>query len=757
MLLLLSFLCFAGVVASTVEPGGIDWRAVAILVGPVLAALITGAFAIFVARIKRNKVAKDHAEEEAGLPAASSIPSGPSRAADADLNSITNITISSRGENFVGREDALKELHQQLTRPGKVSAITGRGKVDAMHGAGGIGKTQLAVEYAMRYRAHYTARLLVTASSPEQLEEQLAQLVEILVPEATDEQKQNPARSCELVLHWFHQKNGWLLILDNVDTPPALKAVQRVLPRLERGRVLVTSRLDTWPREFEPMPIGLLSKESAASFLLHRTDSKRRRPHDRKDRKDEQAQAEEIAERVDGLALSLEQAAAQINEQHLSLAEYLAKWDKANKAKGDEMMSFVPENSEFREPAAVTWQVSVDAAGAEAQALLRTLSWMSPEPIPMFLVASWETMHAAREQNATSLQESIQDIRAALGKLAAYSLATFKDDSASFTVHRVLMAVTRAQMNEEMREASLSAALRWLSQAMPDGNTNDVDTWPTVTPLAPHAVAACDYNQPCPLEAAPSASLLNEIGLYHNARAEHALAEPLMRRALEIDENGYGPDHPNVAIRLNNLAGLLQDTNRLGEAEPLMRRALEIDENGYGPDHPNVAIGLSNLAQLLKATDRLGEAEPLIRRALKIDENGYGPDHPNVAIHLNNLAGLLQDTNRLAEAEPLMRRALEIDENGYGPDHPNVAIRLNNLAQLLQDTDRLGKAEPFSRRMVTIFLLFELATGHEHPHARAALQNYKLLLMDLGKTEEEARAVIQELQKEVEVTHRKKG
>ena len=66
-----------------------------------------------------------------------------------------------------------------------------------------------------------------------------------------------------------------------------------------------------------------------------------------------------------------------------------------------------------------------------------------------------------------------------------------------------------------------------------------------------------------------------------------------MRRALAIDEASYGPDHPNVASDLNNLASLLQATNRLGEAEPLMRRALAIDEASYGPDHPTVAIATS--------------------------------------------------------------------------------------------------------------------------------------------------------------------
>ena len=83
-----------------------------------------------------------------------------------------------------------------------------------------------------------------------------------------------------------------------------------------------------------------------------------------------------------------------------------------------------------------------------------------------------------------------------------------------------------------------------------------------------------------------------------------------------------------------------------------------------------MAIDLNNLAQLLQASNRLGEAEPLMRRALEIDEASFGKDHPNVAIRLNNLATLLQATNRLGEAEPLMRRALEIFRRSLGEEHP---------------------------------------------------------------------------------------
>src|SRR5205085_380647 len=126
----------------------------------------------------------------------------------------------------------------------------------------------------------------------------------------------------------------------------------------------------------------------------------------------------------------------------------------------------------------------------------------------------------------------------------------------------------------------------------------------------------------------PTPRVMNELGCFFMNKADYHRAEPLLRRALAIDEASYGPEHPNIAIRLNNLAKLLRATNRLCEAEPLHRRALAIDEKSYGPEHPDVAIDLNNLACLLKNTNRLAEAEPLYRRAFVIFVRSLGPEHP---------------------------------------------------------------------------------------------------------------------------------
>jgi len=83
-------------------------------------------------------------------------------------------------------------------------------------------------------------------------------------------------------------------------------------------------------------------------------------------------------------------------------------------------------------------------------------------------------------------------------------------------------------------------------------------------------------------------------------------------------EKALGPEHPSVAVGLNNLAGLYQDQGKYAEAEPLYQRALAIAELTLGPAHPNVATSLENYASLLRKTNRNAEADKLEERARAI-------------------------------------------------------------------------------------------------------------------------------------------
>ena len=632
-----------------------------------------------------------------------------------------NLPYRSLGTLFKGRDKFLEALRAKLIE-GHSHAV-GVLAAQTIHGLGGVGKTRVAVEFAWRHAGDFSALLFVTADSPENLQRNLAGLVGPLVLDLQDAQQisdQNAQMAA--ALQWLQSHERWFLILDNVDDEATAKEVQRLVAQLTQGRILITSRLSKWSKGVDTLALDVLAEQDACDFLLERTAGERQLQADDTDR------GRAIARDLDGLALALEQAAAYIAELGLSLAAYQQRWQSQR----DQVLKWYDERvMEYPRSLAVTWETSFAQLTPGAQALLEHLCWLAPEPIPQFL---FDDQGPGRidpaDDDISALWQSLlqEDVFAAMGNLARYSLLKREQTDAvpTLLVHRLVQEITRRRLEPHRQTERLADTLRVLDFAWP-GSAQDVRTWPRWNLLAPHYVAACSSADALGLTD-PTARLLNNAATLYITKSLLGEAEPLMRRALAIDEAAYGPEHPTVATGLNNLAQLLKATNRLDEAEPLMRRALAIDEAAYGPDHPDVARDLNNLALLLQATNRLGEAEPLMRRALEIDEAAYGPEHPAVATYLNNLAQLLQDTNRLDEAEPLMRRALAIDEAAYGPEHPDVATDLNNLAQLLQDTNRLDEAEPLMRRALQIF---RDSLGDDHPNTKTVQENYELLLDEM--------------------------
>jgi CHAT domain-containing protein len=197
--------------------------------------------------------------------------------------------------------------------------------------------------------------------------------------------------------------------------------------------------------------------------------------------------------------------------------------------------------------------------------------------------------------------------------------------------------------------------------------------------------------------------------LLYQAQGEFAKAEPLYKRALAITEKALGPDHPDTAISLNNLASVHQQQGELAKAEPIFIRALAITEKVLGPSHPRTSLFLNNLALLYQAQGEFAKAEPLFIRALAITEKVLGPDHPATAYSLNNLAALHGDQGEYAKAEPLYKRALAITEKAVGPDHPDTAALAGNLAALYQFLSRDG---------LTLEYFERAAAAREHHLAR---------------------------------------
>jgi tetratricopeptide (TPR) repeat protein len=531
------------------------------------------------------------------------------------------LPFASIGSLFKGR-GALMELLENATRP------------LALVGPGGVGKTRIAIEHAWHQIGRSNAVLLVSAGSAEALNRNLAGLCNPSALDLPEQTLTEEAAQRHAAIHWLQANPGWLLILDNVDTPEAAAEVETLLPQLSSGQVLITTRLRNWSAAVQLQEVEVLTPEDATVFLLERTADRRRQAAD-----DASAARAMAVDDLGGLALALEQAGAFISQRRLSLSDYRRQWQSNRQvvlAWND------PRLMQYGRSLATTWLTSYQQVSEAARTLLRRLAWLSPEPIPESLL----------DVAVPGSLEVAGDGWDALNQLEGFSLVNRSAEAPSFSLHRLVQEVCRLwqQQPDEPEPNELEPALRWLNSAFV-GDPQDVRSWVVLDPLAPHAQAVAQYADQAGLSD-PTAHLFNQLGTQLYFKAAYSDAEPLMRRALAIDEASYGSDHPKVAIRLNNLASLLKATNRLAEAEPLMRRALAIDEASYGSDHPKVAIRLNNLAQLLKATNRLAEAEPLMRRQVEIfiafGQQGF--QHPNLEAGLGNYFSLLQALG-LSESE----------------------------------------------------------------------------------------------------------
>jgi len=625
-------------------------------------------------------------------------------------------TVPPYNKKFSGRLEELLSLRERL-KDDRAGVVRG------VHGLGGIGKTELAFTYAHAFASAYPGgRFLIPCEGKASLRDAALVLGELFRDRISDQERMTPDSYFAAILDCLRERLGRLghilLVLDNV-TALDLLAAQQTDQLTALGpmlHLLATTRLAPPTGESGIwLTLGELPEADALDLL------EKHRPFDSEE---ERAAARRIVRQLGGFTLAVELVAA-----WLAVHKQSSSYQRTADTLGLEDLEEIAGEGDFelrrhnheRRLSAVLGPVLAGLEPAERRAM-EYAALLPPDCLPLPWLRSLVAQEFAELAESGKRSDPWIGLCERLIRLALFTPLEEEDGRLRLVrVHRLVQQLMLRDCPEAERDAHQQAvdALTWEREAALEKTIDWVQARWELEPLTALANLWNETNHQ------RAVWLMNQVGLRWQTLAEWGQAEPLMRCALEIDERSYGPEHPKVAIRLNNLAQLLQDTNRLAEAEPLMRRALEIDERSYGPEHPEVATDLNNLAALLQATNRLAEAESLMRRALPIWGGSLGPDHPNVASALNNLAALLQDTNRLAEAEPLMRRALEIDERSYGPEHPKVAIRLNNLAGLLQATNRLAEAEPLMRRALEID---ERSYGAEHPKVAIRLNNLAQLL-----------------------------
>ncbi|MEU8819146.1 FxSxx-COOH system tetratricopeptide repeat protein [Actinoplanes sp. NPDC048796] len=592
---------------------------------------------------------------------------------------------------FVGREDALAALDEVMAG--------GRGVItQAVHGLGGVGKSEMALQYAHRHRDRYQVRWWISCDNPDTITTSLADLTTRLNADLMV--TATPLEAATWAIGWLQNQSGWLLILDNVEE---LADVEQLLAQLDTGHVLITTRRDLdWEHLLDGcLRLELLDREPAVRLLLERSGQT------------DQLTAAVLADELGYLPLALQQAAGYLRQTRTPMAAYLDRL----RSQPETVLNAIAPGTRAERAVAQVWLVTLNRLREQRPAaieMLRLLACFAPDEVPRAYLA--DEPHSEQE----------------LAVLASYNLVALTDETVS--MHRLLQWVVREQAKQDKAAGqALERAIAVLRTAMPDGSPSEaVDTWPEWALLAPH-IDAVERAVPEELADADFAILIGQLGFFYATQGRHAAALEVEHRALTIIEAVVPDGDPHIALRLDNLANTLVLLGRPGEALSLQQRALRITEAALPVGHPDIAVRLDNLAYTLGDLGRVGEALPLQQRALRISEAALPEGHPDIALRLDNLAYTLGDLGRVGEALPLRQRALRISEAALPEGHPDIALRLNNLAHTLRALGRVGEALPLQQRALRIS---EAALPEGHPDIATPLDNLAQTLVDSGRAGE---------------------
>jgi tetratricopeptide (TPR) repeat protein len=626
-----------------------------------------------------------------------------------------------RNPFFTGREELLARLHARLHTESSGSRI----QILAMSGLGGIGKTQVALEYAYRYRHNYRAIFWVAAETPEVLLAEFVRLAEPLTLAVYP--GQGVSELAALVMDWLNRHRDWLLIFDNVD---CLESVRDYLPVGSdgNGQILLTTRAMAAGGLAEILSIEEMQGVEGELLLLRRAGLLAANAPVEETDDEVRGFAAQLVVELGGLPLAIDQAGAYITETGCSLSHYLRLFCECRAQLLVRRGVFPPGHPE---PVAATWKLCFQRIeGTVALDLLRLCAFLAPDSIPETILLQGACISDSR---LVRLATDPLELDNALATLRGYSLIRRNADYSSVSLHRLVQAVLCDALKPAGRRVWARRAIRALGKALPEPDPVHWREWQCYLPHIFNCVRLIDDYH---LVSQEVGELLSQAGAMLRHYARYAEAEKLCERALHMNEQVLGVEHPGTAASLDYLATVLGIQRKYEQAARLYERALQIREQALGPAHPETASTINNLALLYTNWRRYHEAQDLYQRALQIREQALGPEHPDTATTLDNLALLYRQQSHYEQAEPLFKRALQIREHALGLAHPMTASTLNNLAVLYRLCGNYEQAEPLFKRALQIR---ELSLGPEHPATATALSNLAFLARLQGQHERSLR------------------
>jgi tetratricopeptide (TPR) repeat protein len=617
-----------------------------------------------------------------------------------------------RDSDFVDRGTILEDLRDSTSQPGSCVAL---------FGLGGVGKSQLAIEYTYRVQeTSHRSVFWVHSGTQARFKEGFQRIAGLVKMKGWDNPKID---TLQLVYNWLCDKgNGqWVMVIDNADDETVFfdqstKVLSDYIPQSDNGKILITSRnRDLAYRltgshrsitEVKPMNEG-----DAMSLFEKKLSSDINREN-----------ASELLNALDYMPLAITQAVAYIQQRapRMSVKRYLEDFRKSERDQsrllttdlGDARRDGRASNSII-----VTWQTSFEHIRMRmptAASLLSLMCLFDRQGIPETLLHGRYT----EEEDDADFEDDIQT-------LISYSLVEASSEG-NFEMHRLVQASTRKWLEVNSQLEKWKEIYVGVLNAQFVSYLENFDFCRTVIP---HVQTAMDCRPSHPTSLEMWAMLLHSTSEFLFLLGQYNLSEQMILVSSETRQHLLGPEHLETLTSMNHYAMLLHTRGKHEEAEEILKSGLATREQLLGSEHADTLMSMGNLAVVYSHLGQMEKSEELSAKVIELRKRAFGPEHPDTLNVMNNQVCLYTRQGRFREAEHLGRAVAEKRDRTLGPRHPDTILSKGNLAAALT---YLGNFEEAENLLLQVLELSRDLHG-DHPTVFMMMSNLSEGYREQGK------------------------
>ncbi|KIW10231.1 hypothetical protein PV08_11192 [Exophiala spinifera] len=644
-----------------------------------------------------------------------------------------------RNKNFVGRVQSLQEIHKKVNSCGFPRSSCVKCVVKGM---GGIGKTQVILEYAYRYREDFSSVFWIRANSYESAVESYCTIAQKIglsnSPSPWSIEKDLGRVAVSSVQKWLtaSENGNWLLLLDGWDNLNDQR-MDSLIPHSGSGVILITSRRDDWARCEEILDLQLMEEAASLSLLSKSslTDY-------------EQADEEEIVKVLGNLPLAVDQAGAHIHNLKTPARKYLSRL-KENR----ETLSWTPPIIlwPYGKGVLSAWDLTfqqLESSSPKVFEILQVCAFLAGEYISENLL-KFGFNFAQKDALARVMEDG-------MGNLFSLSLAKREGDDDGFSIHAVLQTCIRQRLSRSpgvQRQEFAETALLVVAGAVQKLTSERQQNWFTCRQVLSH-ITSCEEHIDDTLLRKPvfgSTRALFMLGQFCDKFGRHDQAISWFERELNTvpdlsvhstlecrdgvstaklfkgqhnealaefralyteATDQLGVEHELTNKIANSLGITYKKTGSLEKALWWYRRSLLHIKERFGEKDPRVLASLNNIAVIYKEQTKYREAFEIYHDVLRKKEESLGEEDLSTLETVMNIGILYRRWKRYDEALKFLQRALYGKEKQLGKDDPKTLAVKGNIANVYLQSGRLDEA---IRLHEETYNSYKKVCGPEHP------------------------------------------